>query len=310
MSAAAWRCCPCNVRPGADKGQDAEEDALQLTEQLAVAVNPESGDRRGEAILAWLRHRHPRIVCIDLSAPVARNPTEIARLGRLGRLVVAGGDGSIAVALRQVERLIGRGSVPAISVLPLGVCNEVARCLGWQRLVKHSPRPRSPRAPCPPLQEYLAQVCSNGTVPIDVWRVVEEVCHTGAASSAGQQAQKGQQALQAEQPGEQHASTTSSTERSMLCNLAIGFDAEMSRDFDALRVDRPWIGGSNLANKAVFGWLSLKHMVVGDLTVLACHIVASAPIRLSRQRAVHRVTACLHHPFAMVSWPTGCETRP
>jgi len=85
--------------------------STRFLSQLAIVVNPDSGDQRGVRILDWFRCRYPRVVCIDLSMPATRAPSDIARLRRLGRVIVAGGDGTLALALARLERLVGRGNV-------------------------------------------------------------------------------------------------------------------------------------------------------------------------------------------------------
>lgn len=95
------------------------ERADRRPEVVALVANPESGSSSPEAFAAWLSGHGTRVA----SFPI--DEVERAAASGVDRLVVAGGDGSLAPAAAAAAR-----AGLALAVIPAGTANDFARGLG------------------------------------------------------------------------------------------------------------------------------------------------------------------------------------
>ena len=99
---------------------------------LVFVVNPRSGGRRGEWLLARLKERFPeeRILAIE-EADLAGLARILGERGERGGLVACGGDGTAAAVLEACWLANPLKPVP-VGTIPLGTGNDLARHLGWR----------------------------------------------------------------------------------------------------------------------------------------------------------------------------------
>jgi len=139
-----------------------------LESAIGFCVNTSSGGGTGRALLARLRELHGGELVADVLAGEL-DPALVRWDGSVGRLVVAGGDGTVAGVLSRLAA--GIASPVPIAVLPLGTGNDLARALGW------GPVRFRPDA----LRAYCAQVHRGVPRHHDAWRLrgpgVDRVWH-------------------------------------------------------------------------------------------------------------------------------------
>ena len=103
---------------------------------LLIFVNGKSGGRRGEALRESLSARSDlnALACVDLTAPGASPAPALKEyVGKVPdlRVLVCGGDGTVAWVLQALEELTEIEQKPPVGILPLGTGNDLARVLGW-----------------------------------------------------------------------------------------------------------------------------------------------------------------------------------
>ena len=133
--------------------------------KLLLLANPTAAGGRARrllpSVLKLLRSKSLSLESVEVASPdaVATAAREAARAG-YERVIVAGGDGTVNIALNAL-----RGSQTALGVLPLGHGNDLARALGV---------PLDPRA-------AVEVLLSRPATPMDVGRVGDRIFATVAA---------------------------------------------------------------------------------------------------------------------------------
>ncbi|MFW5698234.1 MAG: diacylglycerol kinase family protein [Planctomycetota bacterium] len=95
---------------------------------LYFVVNPSSGGQRGYCLMKQLEALAPDRVCDLLTEDPQTCIERAAHSG--GRLVVCGGDGTVASVLDLAYQFEGE-AMPPVGVVPLGTGNDLACHLGW-----------------------------------------------------------------------------------------------------------------------------------------------------------------------------------
>ena len=103
------------------------EDAVPLL----VFVNSRSGGQLGGYLTAQLRQNLNPLQVVDLHKTDPK--VALRQFGHLPRvrILVCGGDGTVAWILQTMESLVELDPKPPVGILPLGTGNDLARVLGW-----------------------------------------------------------------------------------------------------------------------------------------------------------------------------------
>eukprot|EP00040_Diaphanoeca_grandis_P016020 m.82450 g.82450 ORF g.82450 m.82450 type:complete len:375 (-) comp25518_c0_seq1:245-1369(-) len=173
---------------------------------ILVAINTKSGNQLGSRIVSYLRERYPSLTFMELTADGSTERQNFNKL-QSPRIIVGGGDGTVAWVMSQLKDVFE--TMPPFALLPIGVGNELSRCVGWGKGFRGDP------ATYGVLDRFLHQVIHNPTNPIDFWKV--ELSPSPDLTVRG--AHDGH--------------------RSLVCFMSVGFDAAISHAFHQLRESRP-----------------------------------------------------------------------
>ncbi|XP_024940826.1 diacylglycerol kinase epsilon isoform X2 [Cephus cinctus] len=129
---------------------------------LIVVGNRKSGNNDGADILSLFRRLLNPAQVVDLAE---RDPVAALEWCRLlgdipCRILVAGGDGTVAWLLNTIHKLQLQ-PVPSVGILPLGTGNDLSRVLGWGKEHNSNFDP----------MEILQQIQTARTIKLDRWMV-------------------------------------------------------------------------------------------------------------------------------------------
>jgi len=99
---------------------------------VLVFVNPKSGGQKGDLLIFQLRAILPEFQVFQIGSGgcVPRTGLEFFKAVPNYRVLVCGGDGTVAWVLQSIDEL-DLIYKPPVAVLPLGTGNDLARVLGW-----------------------------------------------------------------------------------------------------------------------------------------------------------------------------------
>lgn len=99
---------------------------------LIVIANSSSGANEADEVLSVFKKLLNTIQVFYLTS---RGPTEALEIAKLSpvkcRIVVCGGDGTVAWVLNEVQAM-GLDDKVSVSILPIGTGNDLSRTLGWK----------------------------------------------------------------------------------------------------------------------------------------------------------------------------------
>jgi diacylglycerol kinase (ATP) len=237
------------------------EILLSSDEQIPVCfiLNGKSGGRKGKALLnSFLSY--PRCYVFDINELWGMErgqctPDILDRLMRVLRMenvrvVVGGGDGSVSFVCRLMEFLFWEyqyqksqnmmdDSLPPIAILPIGVGNELSRCIGWSSGFSPTQSPLCCTSTVDEAEVQFVRDVRRGPVSsLDFWQVSFEPTFDSDKSNVGK-----------------------SGEFPMACFFSIGFDANISYNFHVLRETTPYLTSSVVANKWWYTYYGIQELL-------------------------------------------------
>eukprot|EP00802_Teleaulax_amphioxeia_P010187 Tamp_10212.p1 GENE.Tamp_10212~~Tamp_10212.p1 ORF type:complete len:497 (-),score=82.38 Tamp_10212:577-2067(-) len=229
---AEWKAA---IEEAAQKEPNKEAYPAATRVNLVALVNGKSGGKQGAELIKKIRKHLGDQNVIDI---MERNPnggilapkgamTMHANDGGSTRFLVCGGDGTVGWALQDLDKLRDSGIMTedvAVSVLPLGTGNDMARtlrCGGGYAGEKLKP---------------ILDKCAQGRdQKLDRWKVNIKA--------------SGQDSNQTE-------------EEFIMCNyFSIGWDAKIARRFHCLREAKPHLFKNRSVNKGWYAYFSMCHLL-------------------------------------------------
>jgi diacylglycerol kinase (ATP) len=224
---------------------------------ICFLINTKSGGRTGLSLLMNLP-KYSRCHVFDIadlwqlmeeeeSLNVSKFIELISSLDNV-RLVVGGGDGTVSFACAAMEYLHKKGNlknIPPLAVLPLGVGNELSRCIGWSSSFSSGSLFRY----CcdPPEERFIKNVREGSIIDLDIWNLeIEPPKHLEDTII--------------DMEGDNLRVEEKLGQFSLLCFFSIGFDANISHKFHLLREQFPGRTSSVAMNKFWYTWYGIKEI--------------------------------------------------
>lgn len=205
---------------------------------LLVFVNSKSGGQMGPYLLEGLRSNLNPLQVVDLHNTGPRAALKLFANVPNVRILVAGGDGTVAWILQTLDEL-DVAKKPPVGILPLGTGNDLARVLGWGGGYSNEL-----------ISELLVQILEAHPVPLDRWQV--EIALTDPVTSMNKLASAaGQLALKEGAPPKKKEIVFQNY-------LGIGVDAQAALLFHRTRNARPQLFFSAITNKLLYGAFGAK----------------------------------------------------
>jgi diacylglycerol kinase (ATP) len=213
------------------------ESLPEGAQPLLVFVNSRSGGQMGNYLLEELRSNLNPLQVVDLHTTGPKAALKLFANVPNVRVLVAGGDGTVAWILQTIDEL-DMAKKPPVGILPLGTGNDLARVLGWGGGYSNEL-----------ISELLVQIQEAHPALLDRWQVditpnESMTTPNKLASAAG------------------HTAPTQSRERKkeiVFQNyLGIGVDAQAALRFHQTRNSRPQLFFSAMTNKLLYGVFGAK----------------------------------------------------
>ena len=203
---------------------------------LLVFVNSKSGGQMGSYLLEGLRSNLNPLQVVDLHNTGPRAALKLFANVPNVRILVAGGDGTVAWILQTLDEL-DVPKKPPVGILPLGTGNDLARVLGWGGGYSNEL-----------ISELLVQILEAHPVPLDRWLV--EIQPNDPVKGMNKLASAAGQTAATELPKKR--------ELVFQNYLGIGVDAQAALLFHRTRNARPQLFFSALTNKLLYGAFGAK----------------------------------------------------
>eukprot|EP00826_Nyctotherus_ovalis_P025699 TRINITY_DN1994_c0_g1_i5.p1 TRINITY_DN1994_c0_g1~~TRINITY_DN1994_c0_g1_i5.p1 ORF type:complete len:505 (-),score=150.65 TRINITY_DN1994_c0_g1_i5:111-1625(-) len=204
---------------------------------VVACVNSKSGGLKGEEVLAsFYKYLNPlQVVSVIHEGLGALNKFKDFPKWRI---VVAGGDGTIASVLNYVYDTLKPKYYPEVSLIPLGTGNDLSQVLGWGKTISDTD-----------VYDYLLNLEGRSMMTLlDRWKV----------TLTYQRQEKVWQGLKRE------AKVKTVVESSYMYNyLGLGIDAKITKDFHTLREQYPSLFSSRLLNKFIYSQAGTRELIMG-----------------------------------------------
>eukprot|EP01102_Stenamoeba_stenopodia_P015994 TRINITY_DN552_c0_g3_i4.p1 TRINITY_DN552_c0_g3~~TRINITY_DN552_c0_g3_i4.p1 ORF type:complete len:397 (+),score=59.33 TRINITY_DN552_c0_g3_i4:334-1524(+) len=220
-------CCSCFEAPTSFEQYEGSP--------ICCIINKKSGGQKGDSIYSHLASMKQCYV-FNIMELVEENREQLAKLREAlqlpnVRVMVGGGDGSI-IRVFELFDVLRLSNPPPVGIIPLGVGNELSRCLGWSSTCNGTPSS---------VQKHVKALFNGNLTQLDRWDI-EIVDNTNVD----------EESIKTELRRE--AISTPWRSRSMICFFSIGFDALISHKFHTLRETKPHYCSSVGINKFWHAW--------------------------------------------------------
>jgi len=230
---------------------------------LCFIVNSRSGGKEGEALLETFS-RFPHCSVFDIQqlwgiekgecdSEVLSSFMKVIQMDGV-RVVAGGGDGTVSFVCSLLDFLHFKHNplsdsnhkelAPPVAILPIGVGNELSRCIGWSSGFS----PSQSNLCCLPMKDlewdFINKVKKGSMIDLDRWQISFEANEEGMLT-----------------PALDDISWDSKSGRfSMLCFFSIGFDASISHNFHLLREKDPSLTSSVAMNKWWYTYYGIREL--------------------------------------------------
>ncbi|KAH9598799.1 Diacylglycerol kinase [Trypanosoma melophagium] len=240
-----------------------EEEEEEGNHGVTVALfNPNSGERAAADFV------HKQLIAnlgednvFDLfphKGPAIEEAKQFLTRQKPAIIIVAGGDGTVSLALDIMDSLRKENKIPNVSgfaaVLPMGTGNDLSRTLGFGGgYVKPLKQPEEK------FKKLLDRIYNSKKIKMDRWSVV--IQKTASPLRLDDKQKKDKET----KGGTTNNNRDSNFQRfSMLNYFSIGFDAAIASQFSTFRNDHPELCQQRSMNKVWYGCFSCNTMCTSN----------------------------------------------
>lgn len=135
-------------------------DMKSSLELIIAFVNPKSGGQKGRIVFERLKNYLHKDNVFDLTKGGPKPGLEKHKDKKNLRIIACGGDGTVGWVLSVIDEIDFGENLPAVSILPLGTGNDLARTLGWGGGYNNES-----------MEVFLNKVINGSVVKLDRWTI-------------------------------------------------------------------------------------------------------------------------------------------
>ena len=249
---------PINPEPYPELNPELDSIRVYLNSIIAF-VNPKSGGQKGRIVLEILKNYLPKANVFDLTKGGPEASLEMHKEKKDLKIIACGGDGTAGWVLSALDEIDFGENSPAVSIIPLGTGNDLARTFGWGGgYVDES------------IRDILEKVINGCVIKMDRWSIktesqLESNSLTAASDEAKIQRISGIPVSAVRTARDIKAPNTSVAEKradaklplSCLNNyFSIGVDSKIALEFHRARIEHPEQFNSQMSNKIQYAKVS------------------------------------------------------
>lgn len=139
-------------------------DMKNSLELIIAFVNPKSGGQKGRVVFERLKNYLHKDNVFDLTKGGPKPGLEKHKDKKNLRVIACGGDGTVGWVLSVIDEIDFGENLPAVSILPLGTGNDLARTLGWGGGYNNES-----------MEVFLNKVINGKLVQLDRWTITTSI---------------------------------------------------------------------------------------------------------------------------------------
>jgi diacylglycerol kinase (ATP) len=216
-------------------------DMKSHLELIIAFVNPRSGGQKGRIVLERLKNYLHKDNVFDLTKGGPKPGLEKHKHKNNLKIIACGGDGTVGWVLSVLDEMDFGDNLPAVSILPLGTGNDLARTLGWGGGYNNES-----------MELFLNKVINGSVVQLDRWTIKTDLIKYRTPSLNNEKVgdDKSQTSRRGSKSSETHSTAKAQLPLTVINNyFSIGADSKIALDFHEAREKNPEQFTSQAFNK-------------------------------------------------------------
>lgn len=250
-------------------------DMKSHLELIIAFVNPKSGGQKGRIVLERLKNYLHKDNVFDLTKGGPKPGLEKHKDKKNLKVIACGGDGTVGWVLSVLDEMDFGENLPAVSILPLGTGNDLARTLGWGGGYNNES-----------MELFLNKVINGNVVQLDRWTIKTELIKNRITSSNENVGEDSQTpSRRGSKSSDSHSNAKATLPLTVVNNyFSIGADSKIALDFHEAREKNPEQFTSQAFNKIEYVRSYNKELInqsckntIQSIKVLECDGVDCLP---------------------------------